>query len=733
MRTPEDPKAFLQAAHNWARNNFKEALPDYSIGNVYQHEPCSDGTILFHTRFDLKGKKKQPRWFHWNDGKFRSGYQHLKVIKEAGGKYPPFTGLSLRNPNPKRIKEGDTVFIVEGHKLVVFLLSLGLLALTSGSSSTYNSIDLSGLPPNLDIRVWPDNDDVGIIYAIKMAEIVRAFKQPCKFIDPKTLGLDEHGDVVDWCALNPKATKEDILAFPLLDIIESPEPPDPETEWKMPLPPGDLYGDDLSPDFLPGPIRNMVNALAAATLTPKGASIEMGLAVFSTALQRKFIVRRDQSHHEALSFWTLVTLESGTKKTRIITTLIQPLVDYELEYGEAMRPEIARTDTKRDLNKKLIAKLLDKAADPQITPENLKELEDRINDLKVKVPEELFPPQLHTSDATPEGLAHLMCEQLGAMAILSAEGGIFQIMGGMYSKSGAAILDIFLKGHTGETHRITRRGTEKKRDDVNIPRPALAIGLLIQPHILQDIGQGKHKKFKDIGLMGRFSYFIPKNPVGERDLSTAVPIPHEVEVEYNAFISKLLRLLAPLDSDGKPVPIEISMSAEAHKIYNEYAQEMEYSQAETGRNRGIMSWASKAAGNSMRIAAFLCVGDSVLADDSQDTIITGDQMTRAVGFCKESEPHTHIAFKTAGMTQLTEDTMMLYNWIVRNDELVFTVRDIKKAYDYRFREDWTRYDAAMGALVKRYIIRPATKRQTGGRPSPDHEVNPAIFKPDPGK
>ena len=67
-------------------------------------------------------------------------------------------------------------------------------------------------------------------------------------------------------------------------------------------------------------------------------------------------------------------------------------------------------------------------------------------------------PQYLVDDVTPEKLADLLGEHGERMGVLSAEGGIFQVIAGRYSEGRADGLDLFLKGHSGDYLPIDRIG-----------------------------------------------------------------------------------------------------------------------------------------------------------------------------------------------------------------------------------------------------------------------------------
>ena len=112
-------------------------------------------------------------------------------------------------------------------------------------------------------------------------------------------------------------------------------------------------------------------------------------------------------------------------------------------------------------------------------------------------------PRLLADDATPEIIASLLAEQGGRLSVMSAEGGIFDIIAGRYS--GTPNMEVFLKGHAGDRLRVNRQGREEY-----IESPALTMGLTVQPVVLEDIGRIKGAGGR--GLLARFLYSLPELP-----------------------------------------------------------------------------------------------------------------------------------------------------------------------------------------------------------------------------
>ena len=63
--------------------------------------------------------------------------------------------------------------------------------------------------------------------------------------------------------------------------------------------------------------------------------------------------------------------------------------------------------------------------------------------------------RLIVDDVSPERLATLLRDHGGRIAVLSAEGDIFDVMAGRYSKGGVPNLGVFLKGHAGDPSGLT--------------------------------------------------------------------------------------------------------------------------------------------------------------------------------------------------------------------------------------------------------------------------------------
>ena len=95
--------------------------------------------------------------------------------------------------------------------------------------------------------------------------------------------------------------------------------------------------------------------------------------------------------------------------------------------------------------------------------------------------EEVKSIRLLADDASPEALTTLLYQNSGKIAVISAEGGIFDIAAGRYSEK--ANIDVFLKSFSGDPILVDRKG----RASESITDPALTMLLFAQPSVLQEI------------------------------------------------------------------------------------------------------------------------------------------------------------------------------------------------------------------------------------------------------
>lgn len=484
--------------------------------------------------------------------------------------------------------------------------------------------------------------------------------------------------------------------------------PAPE-EWPDPVLPGTQTTPEIPADLLPTWSGDMVRAVSDSTQTPPALAFMSCLAVLATVLQRRFEVEPVPGYFEPLPIWAAVASAAGTRKSAVLHAIQGPCVDWEKLHADRMRREIARVNSARAVAKKKIERLLQDAAKAKDASER-ESIRAEIEREELQMPDEIRAPRLFTSDSTPERLQALLAEHGERIAVLSDEAGSFQIMGGLYS-GGQAHLDVYLQAQAGSPMRVDRASRA-----VHIDRPALSMGLLVQPGTLADVAGSK--RFRDSGLLARFLWAIPDSTVGRRDVRRHVPIPEHVKEAYKRGIFGLL------EGWGEPVgkPKVLTFTDPAREMWFDFAQEVENQQGEGGRYEAISDWTSKLPGALARVAAVLELAEMGLTADEVSEVA----MRNALQLGHLLIDHARAAFSLLGTDAVDTDAVALVRWIKAEGREQFTRREAQKAQEGRFRSG-ERLDKALDRLVDGESLREFKLIRPGMRPSKAYRVNPGLL------
>jgi hypothetical protein len=361
-----------------------------------------------------------------------------------------------------------------------------------------------------------------------------------------------------------------------------------EAAWQPPLP---LADAGALPEFpleaLPGWCAAYAAAVAEATQTPRDLAGMIVLASLATCAGGRARVEIKSGWEEPLNLYLLVALLPGERKSAVFEAVTSPLSEFEEERAQALAPVVTEAAIRR--------RALDRAAEKAETEAaNAKTAEAREAGIRraaqlameaesVIVP---APYRLLADDATPEILASLLAQQGGRIALLSPEGGVVGQMAGRYSASrvAGANLGVYLKGHAGDRLRIDRVG----RASEYVPRPALTIGLAVQPEVLRTMADVP--ELGGLGVLARFLYSVPRSLMGDRTPDPD-PVPAELAHEY-AFT--LMLLARNIDAAGRPWAIPFT--APSRRLLIEYSAALEPRLGETGDLRYMRDWAGKLPG-----------------------------------------------------------------------------------------------------------------------------------------
>jgi putative DNA primase/helicase len=482
------------------------------------------------------------------------------------------------------------------------------------------------------------------------------------------------------------------------------------SSWPVPVLPGMAKTPDIPACLLPGWLGEMADAVAKSSQTPAAMAVMACLSILATVLQGRFSVSpKGTSYTEPLCLWTITALPSGSRKSEVMRELMAPLLSWEKKEDARLRPERISVNSKRTRDKKRVDFLLNRSARAKSEEDRARDL-DEIKRLEEEMPDEVFRPRLIADDITAERLQSLLFEQGGRVAIFSSEGGVFKVMGGMYT-GGSTNLNVFLQGHAGEAVHVDRAGRE-----VHLDNAYLSFGMAIQPGILFEVIETK--QFRDNGLIPRFLFAYPSSNLGSRDPDEDIDIPEDVRANYKQGIYGLLS--ERTQKPGKPFVLH--MSPQARKLRSSLAWKIEKMLGEEEEG-AFRSWLSKLPGAAMRIAALLEICEKGLSV----TEVSEYSMNRAFALSELLIQHALAVLCPAGADE--SDAGFILKWIITNNLWEFSKQDCRKANGTHFRKGGDqRLTKALNALVTRDVLR-HHRGGNGPRKSDIYTVNPRVPRP----
>jgi hypothetical protein len=566
------------------------------------------------------------------------------------------------------------------------------------------------------VYILPDNDSAGETYAATVARLCVAagaaevrIVRLCDYAPALPAG----GDIVDalesadWCGLplGEAATPEDLGRW-ILAAAERVEPWRPEAAGWPELQP---FEDAELPAFpthvLPRALREWVEAESRATQTPPDLAALLALAVCGACIARRVYVEPRPGWGEPVNLYVAVLLEPGNRKSAVFTDATAPLREIEAELIARERGPVAIAQSERrqkEARLRRLERLAGEKGDIHAQEEAARLAESLAEE------NEVFLPRLIVDDATAEKLGAMLAEQNGRIASLSPEGGVFDLMAGLYSKNGIPQFDIYLKGHSGDdliTDRISRKS-------VRVTRPALTCAYAMQPQVIR--GLADKPAFRGRGLLARFFYSAPKSWIGHRHVAPP-PVPDGIREAYRHVIRELASV-----PDGEQA---LRLSAAAEARLRGWEGEVERMLGDGGELEALRDWGGKLAGLTVRLAGILhCIECGATGAIQPETV------EAAIAIARYAIPHAAaaMALMAGGAAGRDDDARWLWRWVERHGLREFTRRDAYQQGKHRFPtvED---LEPALGELVRRGYVRPVASGWAGpGRPpSPAYEVNPA--------
>ncbi|MEU3168963.1 YfjI family protein [Streptosporangium sp. NPDC006930] len=476
--------------------------------------------------------------------------------------------------------------------------------------------------------------------------------------------------------------------------------PAPSDDWDDPVPLGVRTAlPDFPTDAFPAYIAAMIRGVAEEIQVPEDLPGGLALAVLATAAGGRAEVLVRGQWREPVNLQIGIAMPPGSGKSPGFRMMLRPVFAAETALQEAAKEQIKEIEKEqRDaMARAEAARKLAKTEDEIAVAMDAVRMAEEM-EIPVK-------PRLTADDVVPEQAATILAEQGGRLAILSAEGSFFEIVMGRYS--GKPNLELVLKGHAGDRLQVDRRGREEF-----VERPALTMGICLQPQLLQDIAAKKQMAGR--GALARLLFAVPPDKVGFRN-TTPDLLDEGVIRDYNDTIMGLIIGLSAWTD-----PAIIVLTPAALKLHTEWRTEIEPRlRRGTGDLEALREWAAKLAGHTVRLAGLLHLAENPARGAQMP--IGEDTMGRAIDLAKYYAEHAMAAFGVMRAHPLLDKAHAVLEWIGERKD--FKPRDVHRAMHRRF-DGAEEVSAVLRLLEDHGYIRQAEVASTGGRKPVVYHVSP---------
>ncbi len=481
--------------------------------------------------------------------------------------------------------------------------------------------------------------------------------------------------------------------------------------WDAPIP----FSTHDVPAFpvaaLPETFASWTKSIAATAQVPPDLPGMLVLATVAACCAATAEFEGAPGWREPLNLYVIVALGPGNRKSAVFAEAVRPLLEFE-------RLERERTaDSRRLANSRHAAALrrierAEKALADADEPQDRQAAERALEDAVAALRDAPAAPELRlvSDDATPERLTTLLAEQGGRMAVLSAEAALVGVVAGRYAKNGAPNLDVLLKGHSGDPLVTDRMG----REMVRVERPALTLGLAVQPEVVREIVRIPGAVGR--GLPQRFLFAVPRSCVGRREIRDDA-VPAEIGAAYASSIRRLLERPVAAQAGGEVV---LRLDAEASARFRQFRQEIERQIGAESSSAVLSEWLSKLPGEVGRIAAVLHIAEAAGRGQEPVNTIPRATIENAIRIGEFLVPHARAAFSVAGCDAGTENAKRLLAWIKQHATGTFSERDAFRAVGGLAFPEARDVRSALAVLAERNFVarapEPPERSPRGGRP-----------------
>ena len=423
-------------------------------------------------------------------------------------------------------------------------------------------------------------------------------------------------------------------------------------------------------ECLPPWLSRYAGEVSIETQVPREAAALFGLAVLSATVAPDVQVRVRGNWIEPINLYAILALLPAQRKSAVWSAMVKPLQVYEAKIIKESRPIIAKEKAARMRRLSRLERLK-----RQLYKETVKSKQEEIEKelealaLQIDLAGEPVAPQLIVDDITPETLATVMAQQGGSIALLSAEGGLFDQLAGRYT-DGLVNIDIFLKGHSGDMLKINRRDRSE-----TIESPRLTMALAVQPAVLRAAAQ--KPEFRQRGLLARFLYSMPESNLGSRLIAPQEALQSTREGYFEAITTL----------KTSPKMAFISLTEEADQKLQAWEAQIEKTICPGGSHAEISDWQGKLAGQTVRLAALLHLGWNAETLSPWPEKISGETMEQAILLAQYFQIAAQDVFQEMRRSRHLEDVKAIVRFARERSSTPiasFSARDVRQFLRRRF-------------------------------------------------
>ncbi len=486
-------------------------------------------------------------------------------------------------------------------------------------------------------------------------------------------------------------------------------------DWPTLIPFDKASVPKMTPDHLPFPICAFCETVMKSLQIPIELCAAFSFAALSDAVSKKYIVQVRPGFKVHLNEYLCGVAVPGEGKSTIMEMCLEPVNEWEKECQKKAQPEIDRAESERTTLCKRIDRLRQDAA--KADKNDLQGIQDEIAELEREMPEVPAFPEVYFTDITSEEFFETMAKQEHTkLSIFSAEGVPFEIMGGLYSKSGEANIDIFMNAYSVERAKRGRRGSGA----TSIDEPCSSIGIAVQPESVE--GLGRNRRLRERGLVGRFKFLFPPSNLGNRK-AEGEPFDQTAAAHYKNAVLRLYRRPWNKDREEKIIPYTITLSDQAYQLFTDYFDSIEVRMRPGGDLAEMTDIGGKAPTAAIKMAG-LFHGISVTAEFPSELEICETTMREAIVISELIIKHTA---KTLGVMYLDEKTRLakkVWRWIHGQRAEIFERR---RCHQNMKCPSLNRdaIDQGLNELAERGFIRPSNQ---GKGKKVTYTVNPYALK-----